>query len=78
MRLKSHVTNGVATGKRSDVIFKIGRTLVELGATKAEIACVILASKAWQSKHGNRPKALDREVDRIMKYDRNRTYTGEA
>jgi hypothetical protein len=77
MHLKSRVTNDVAKGKRSSVIFKIGITLAERGATEAEIACVIWVSKAWQSKHGNRPGELDREVDRIMKYDRKRKRTGE-
>ena len=64
--LMSCVTAPVARGKRSDVIFKIGMTLRERGASAAEIACVLRASRCWQDKHGNNERALDREVERIM------------
>jgi hypothetical protein len=64
--LRSHVTGRVAKGWRSDVIFKIGMTLRERGASAREIACVLRASRCWQDKHGDNERALEAEVARIM------------
>ena len=61
-----HLVTGRYWGDRSVVIFKIGRTLAEAGATASEIAIVLLASKVWQSKHCGDMRALEREVGRII------------
>lgn len=57
-------------GKRSDVIYRIGRSLRELGASRDEISCVIGASGAWQSKWGDDPQRLVAEIDRIISKER--------
>jgi hypothetical protein len=62
--LRLYINAPVTTGKRSSVIFKVGMTLAEAGASAAEIECVLGASKCAQSKYGGR--ALKREVERIM------------
>jgi hypothetical protein len=64
--LRRYIVHEVAVGKRSSVIWKIGRTLAEKKATPDEVAAVIAASHAWQSKHGHNPRALTREVSRIF------------
>jgi hypothetical protein len=64
--LKSYVMSRVSTGKRSSVIRKIGCTLAERGASAAEIARVLVETKAWQSKHGSNLHALNREVTRAI------------
>lgn len=65
--LRSYVSAPVYVGKRSSVIWKIGRTLAERGASGDEISCVLLASKCWQSKWGNNKKALARQVAKMMR-----------
>jgi len=61
-----HLVTGRDWGDRSVVIWKIGRTLAEAGATASEIAVVLLASKVWQSKWGGNRRALEREVGRMI------------
>lgn len=60
------VTAAVRQGKRSHVIFRIGMTLAEAGASAAEIICILSESKCGQSKYGNNQRALKAEVKRIM------------
>lgn len=50
--LRLMVTSPVMVGYRSDVICRIALELYDRGATVDEVACVIGASRAWQSKHG--------------------------
>jgi hypothetical protein len=67
MEILSEVTTPLwANQRRSHVIWKIGRTLAEHGATASEIAVVLLASKVWQSKWGSNLRALEREVGRMI------------
>jgi hypothetical protein len=63
--LRLYVNAPVAKGKRSDVIFKIGMTLAQAGASKAEVFIVLASSRCAQSKYGTR--ALKAEVERIMR-----------
>jgi len=59
--------NGVhKRGKRSDVIWKIAMTLRQQGASREEIATVLRATKAWQSKHGNSERRLEKEIERVF------------
>jgi hypothetical protein len=64
--LSAEVMSSVAKGHRSDIIFKIGRTLAERGASEREIVVVLLAAKCFVSKWGNSAKAARREARRIM------------
>ena len=50
-------------GQRSSVVHKIGMLLVEAGATREEIGCVMFASESFKSKWGKDLKRLWREVD---------------
>lgn len=65
-RLGLYVRSSASEGRRSDVIWKLGRSLADRGATVNEVACVLWASKAWQSKHGTNMRALDREIVRVF------------
>jgi hypothetical protein len=56
----------VQKGWRSDVIWKIGRTLRERGATRGEVAVVLRASRCFQDKWGDNANALQGEVTRIF------------
>jgi hypothetical protein len=60
------VTSPVAIGKRSAVIWKIGMTLRENGATPEEVASVLQAARCWRDKHGDNRQALQDEVRRIF------------
>ena len=60
------LTDGVRVGKRSEVIWKIGRTLRERGATPSEVATVLWASRCFRAKHRNSRSALRGEVQRIF------------
>jgi hypothetical protein len=64
--LSLYVRVPAAQGRRSDVIWKLGRSLADRGAKPAEIAAVLIASKAWQSKHGDNLRALEREISRFF------------
>lgn len=61
-----YVRSAVTEGKRSDVIWKIGRSLADHGASAPEICIVLKVSRAWQSKHGDNRRALEREIARIF------------
>jgi hypothetical protein len=39
-----------AKGHRSDVIYRLARTLIERGASNEEVACVVVASGAYKSR----------------------------
>jgi hypothetical protein len=65
--LLASVTRRVANGKRSDVIWKIGRVLREHGATAGEVAAVLREAPCWRDKHGDDEDALRREVARICR-----------
>jgi hypothetical protein len=65
-KLSNDVTHTVTEGKRSSVIFKIGRTLCEAGATDDEIRMVLQESRCFNDKWGRNPKRLRQEVRRIM------------
>jgi hypothetical protein len=60
------ITWDVAIGWRSDVIWKIGCGLRNKGANPSEVAAVLLASKAWLSKHGHNRRELIKEVQRVF------------
>jgi len=61
------VEQRIPVGKRSSVIWKIGMTLRDRGATPSEVAAVIGASRAWQDKHGNNREKLLKEVVRVFR-----------
>lgn len=54
-----------AQGKRSDVIYRIARTLAERGADANEIACVVAASRAYQSKYADNARHGRRDIERL-------------
>ena len=60
------VTATVRQGKRSDVIFRIGMTLAQAGASAGEIFHILSKSKCGQAKYGNNNHRLKAEVERIM------------
>jgi hypothetical protein len=60
------VTATVRQGKRSDVIFRIGMTLAQAGASAGEIFHILSKSKCGQAKYGNVKHRLKAEVERIM------------
>jgi hypothetical protein len=64
--LASYVTRVIPKHWRSDVIWKIGRTLREGGCTTGEVAVVLEASRCFQDKWGGNAKALRGEVTRIF------------
>ena len=59
-------TDVIPLGKRSSVIWKIGKRLRKLDATPSEVARVLAASRCWQDKHGQNRAALEGEVTRIF------------
>jgi hypothetical protein len=67
--LLGYLDQPVSVGKRSDVIWKIGMTLRDKGATPGEVAQVLLAARCWRDKHGDNERALKREVQRMFRRD---------
>jgi hypothetical protein len=65
--LHDTVMDHVAKGTRSDVIWKIGMTLRDKGATPGEVTQVLRAARCWQDKHGDNEGALTREVQRLFR-----------
>jgi hypothetical protein len=53
-------------GTRSTTVWKIACELRDAGANASEIAVVVNASKAWQSRHGEDINALKREIERCF------------
>ena len=66
--LQSMVTSPVMVGYRSDVICRIALELYYRGATIDEVACVIGASRAWQSKHGGGRRTPEQEAISLAHY----------
>jgi hypothetical protein len=66
--LRLMVTNPVMVGYRSDVICRIALELYDRGATVDEVACVIGASRAWQSKHGGGRRRPEQEAISLANY----------
>jgi hypothetical protein len=66
-QLLSAIEDKVPQGRRSSVIWKLGMTLKEKGATRDEVGAVIYQSWAWQSKHGaSSGEALEKEIARVF------------
>jgi hypothetical protein len=66
-KFDSDLMDTAMRGKRSDVIWKLGKQLQAVGATADEIATLLYASAAWQSKHGvHSQRVLSGEVGRIL------------
>jgi hypothetical protein len=62
-KLNTHMGSCVGQQKRSQVYWRIACDLVEAGATRDEVACVVWASGAFQSKHGNNLSMLAYEIN---------------
>jgi hypothetical protein len=64
--LRGYMGTRVTVGKRSSVIYKIVRGLLEAGASVREVECVIGASAVGASKFGGNAALVAREVWRIL------------
>jgi hypothetical protein len=66
-QLLSAIEDKIAVTRRSSVVWKIGKTLREKGASRDEVAAAIYASVAWREKHGaDSGNALAEEVKRVF------------
>jgi len=65
--LRAYTNARVQVGKRSDVIYKITRTLLEAGALLDEVQCVISASAVGQDKFGGDERRIRNDVERVLK-----------
>ena len=68
--MKSYVTQAVPVGWRSDVLWLMGRTLHERGASADEIGSVLRASRVFQDKHRGDERALERLVGKLMQTEK--------
>jgi hypothetical protein len=59
------VTQPIYDIDRSRFIWKLAMDLAEVGLSETEMACVIVASKVWQSKHGRDDRALTRLINKV-------------